>query len=133
MKIPSPPLGQSERPGAVGGGDTVAAGAEEAVTAGVGAAVTAGVDAGVTAGVDPGETAAATAGDAAGAGADAGKTAPVATASGDWRGSAGRVTVNIEPLPTRLSTMTRPPCISTTERTIARPSPLPLPRASLAR
>ena len=37
------------------------------------------------------------------------------------------------PVPSRLSTVTEPPCMSTIERTIARPSPLPLPRASLAR
>ena len=37
------------------------------------------------------------------------------------------------PAPSRLSTETVPPCISTMLRTIARPRPLPLPRASLAR
>jgi len=55
------------------------------------------------------------------------------SASGERRGSAGKVTVNMDPDPTRLWTMTRPPCISTTERTMARPRPLPLLRASLAR
>jgi hypothetical protein len=49
------------------------------------------------------------------------------------RGSAGSVTVNVEPDPTRLSTAIRPPCISTIERAIASPRPLPLLRASLAR
>ena len=55
-----------------------------------------------------------------------------AVPSGDL-GSAGSVTVKVDPPPTRLSTMTRPACMSTTERTMARPRPLPLLRASLAR
>ena len=45
----------------------------------------------------------------------------------------GSVTVNREPVPTRLSTSTVPPCMSTIEWTIASPSPLPLLRTSLAR
>ncbi len=49
------------------------------------------------------------------------------------RGSRGSVTVNRLPRPGPLSTVTVPPCMSTMDRTIARPRPLPLPRASLAR
>src|ERR1035437_10324421 len=62
-------------------------------------------------------------------------TAPVTSVAGSGavRGSAGSVTAKVEPDPTRLSTMIRPRCISTIDRTMARPSPLPLLRASLAR
>ena len=49
------------------------------------------------------------------------------------RGSRGSVTTNVVPAPRRLSTVIRPPCMSTIDLTIARPRPLPLPRASLAR
>jgi hypothetical protein len=41
--------------------------------------------------------------------------------------------VNVVPRPTRLSTVTRPRCMSTIDLTMASPSPLPLPRASFAR
>src|SRR5450830_206268 len=62
-------------------------------------------------------------------------TAPLTSVAGSGavRGSAGSVTAKVEPDPTRLSTMIRPRCISTIDLTMARPSPLPLLRASLAR
>ena len=52
------------------------------------------------------------------------------TTSVTARGSRGRVTTNREPAPTRLSTAMVPWCMSTMDRTIARPRPEPALRAS---
>src|SRR5690606_24069126 len=49
------------------------------------------------------------------------------------RGSRGRSTLKRLPAPAADSTVTAPPCMSTMERTMARPKPEPLPRASLER
>jgi len=62
-----------------------------------------------------------------------GGAAAASTAETGSRGSRGSQTRKVEPTPSRLSTLIRPPCMSTMDFTMASPRPLPLLRASFAR